>query len=191
MAGSNGTSCTHPSAVDLNTGALSLLSAANSNRTKSSDLRSGHLLDEFLGLSTILLPLSIPVVANFVTFLHSSKYSPASGASHISAISYVHKLLMLEDRTHSFLIRKILKGCKNLGGAKDTRLPITKNMLARLLGSLTHTVNKPPFKLLLKSIFLLAFHTFMRMGELVCTTNSDNGTVIQCQDVTSLAATGK
>ena len=67
MAGSNGNSCSHPSAVDLNTGALSLLSAANSNRTKSSNLRSGHLLDEFLGLSTIQLPLSIPGVANFVT----------------------------------------------------------------------------------------------------------------------------
>ena len=87
MAGSNGNSCTHPSAVHLNTGALSLLSAANSNRTKSSYLRSWHLLDEFLGISTIQLPLSIPVVANFITFLHSNKYSPASVASHISAIS--------------------------------------------------------------------------------------------------------
>ena len=183
MAGSNGNSCTHPSAVHLNTGALSLLSAANSNRTKSSYLRSWHLLDKFLGLSSIQLPLSIPVVANFISFLHSNKYSPASVASHISAISYVHKLLMLDDPTHSFLIRKILKGCKHLGGAKDTRLPITKYILARLLGSLTHTVNKPSFELLLKSIFLLAFHAFMRMGELVCTTNSDNGTVIQCQDV--------
>ena len=183
MAGSHGTSCSHPSAVHLNTGALSLLSAANSNRTKSSYLRSGHLLDEFLGLSTIQLPLSIPVVANFVTSLHSSKYSPASVESNISAISYVHKLLMLEDPTHSFLIRKILKGCINIGGAKDTRLHITKNMLGRLLGSLTHMVNKPPFELLLKSIFLLAFHAFMCMGELVCMTNSDNGTVIQRQDV--------
>ena len=72
----------------------------------------------------------------------------------------------IDDPTQAFVTKKILKGCQCLGSTKDTRLPITPEILRKIIHALNHTV--PVFfqRCLLRSLFLLAFHAFLRLGEI-------------------------
>jgi hypothetical protein len=49
--------------------------------------------------------------------------------SHVSAISYVHKLLNKPDPTHSFIVRNLLQGAQKLGKSADSSLPIIQPIL--------------------------------------------------------------
>jgi hypothetical protein len=80
-------------------------------------------------------PSSLIVLSQFIAYLFIRNYSPSSIASYISAISVVHKSNSLTDPTNSFLIKKILKGAHNLKGKKDTRLPINKDILIKLMNA--------------------------------------------------------
>jgi hypothetical protein len=80
-------------------------------------------------------PSSLIVLSQFIAYLFIRNYSPSSIASYISAINVVHKSNSLTDPTNSFLIKKILKGAHNLKGKKDTRLPITKDILIKLMNA--------------------------------------------------------
>ncbi|XP_033730962.1 uncharacterized protein LOC117320480 [Pecten maximus] len=89
----------------------------------------------------------------------------------------------MEDMTHSFLIRKMLKGCHNMAGKSDSRLPITKDILYKIINALEATVDDPLVRILLRTIFLLAFSAFMRLGELVCKSYAESNKVLQRSDV--------
>ena len=113
----------------------------------------------------------------------SAEIKPSSIVSHISAISYVHKMCSVSDPTQHFLVRKILKGAQNIGKSPDCRMPITKPILLKLLAALQHTVTDKNNRLLLKAIFLTAFHGFFRLGELVVRSNSMTKKVVQRNDI--------
>ena len=57
------------------------------------------------------------------------------------------------------------KGTHNIVKFVDIRLPITKSILIKLQSALLHTVQEAVIRVLLSTIFLLAFHT-MQLGEL-------------------------
>lgn len=106
------------------------------------------------------LPISVVDVCNFIGQLFIDNYSPSTIFSHISAISYVHKIFNLPDPTQAFVTKKILKGCQAIGQRKDTRLPITAPILQKLLSALEHTVSQYPTSILLSSYmyFLTTFN---------------------------------
>lgn len=133
---------------------------------------------------TISLPVAVVDVCNFIGHLFLVNYSPSSIASHISAISYVHKILNMQDPTQAFITRKILKGCKSSVPTKDTRLPITPDILQKLLQALAHTVPQYSLRILLRALFLLAFHAFLRLGEVAAKTLNNSKHVLQRSDVT-------
>ena len=80
------------------------------------------------------------MLSQFIAYLFIRNYSPSSIASYISAISFVHKSNSLTDPINSFLIKKILKGEQNLKGKTDTRLPITKDILIKLMTALPFVI---------------------------------------------------
>ena len=45
-----------------------------------------------------------------------------------------------QTQSQAFAARKILKGCQSLGPFKDYRLPITPDILQKILHVLNHTV---------------------------------------------------
>lgn len=116
--------------------------------------------------------------------MFENQYCASSIASHISALSYVHKLLDVKDPTQSFIVRKLLKGCHKLAPSKDTRLPITKEILCKLLDATDFTVPQACNRLLLKALYLLSFNAFLHLGEVVVKSPLDNEKVIQVKDVT-------
>ncbi|XP_078329270.1 integrase/recombinase xerD homolog isoform X1 [Crassostrea virginica] len=133
---------------------------------------------------TLSLPVSVVDVCNFTGHLFLKNYSASSIASHLSAISYVHKVLDLQDPTQAFITKKILRGCQSLGPTRDTRLPITPHILRRLLDALVHTVPQYSLRILLRALFLLAFHAFLRLGEVAVKSSQKSHLVLQRQDVT-------
>ena len=130
------------------------------------------------------LPVSVVDVCNYIGNLFLKNYSASSIASHMSAISYVHKILDLQDPTQTFITKKILKGCQASVPMRDTRLPITPNILRKLLNALAHTVPQYFLRTLLRALFLLAFHAFLRLGEVAVKSLQKSHLVLQRQDVT-------
>jgi integrase len=127
-----------------------------------------------------LLPTDI---CNFIGYLFEKQYSSSSIASHISALGYVHKLLNVPDPTQTFIVRKLLKGCHKLLPSQDSRLPITKNIMQKILAALVFTVPQALNRVLLQSLFLLCFNAFLRLGEVITKSAADKDTVVQVQDV--------
>lgn len=181
MAGQNTDRAATCLTTDLTPAAICLLQASLSNSSRLAYRRSWHLFLEFQQ-STIHLPAPITLLCNFIGELFLRGYSPASIASHVSAISYVHKLLNYHDNSHSFMVRKLLRGTQ-MNQAPDTQLPITKSILLRLLDAIQHTVPSFCDRIMLKALFLTAFHAFMRLGELVPRSGKESHKVLQRPDV--------
>ena len=185
MVGPTANNSTRSSTLYLSQSSLQLLKASVSTSTKQLYLRSYTLLHKFCAKQNV--PFSLPftevLICNFIGDLFQQGYSPSTITSHVSAISYLHKLFILPDPTHSFIVRKTIKGTHNLAKSGDIRLPITKSILIKLLSALHHTVQEADTRVLLSTIFLLAFHAFMRLGELVARSSVYNTKVIQRQDI--------
>lgn len=73
-------------------------------------------------------------------YLYSSQFSASTISSHISAFSYVHKLLGLPDPSQMFIVKKLLRGCHKMERSVDSRLPITRDILKKIINALPHTV---------------------------------------------------
>ena len=157
-----------------------------------------HLLDDFFFIGPGDSPICLKALEKFLTICeeagipikHVKTQQPStlitiygSTASHISAISYVHKVMNIFDPTQAFVARKILKGCQFLGSYKDSRLPITQEILRIILHALNHTVPLHFHRCLLRALFLLAFHAFLRLGELTTKSKVDANRVLQRCDI--------
>ncbi|XP_062601811.1 integrase/recombinase xerD homolog [Saccostrea cucullata] len=168
--------------VDLSPISRQLLTSSLSSSTALAYRKSWqYLLKWKPGLS---LPISVTDVCNFIGVLFSNNYSPSSILSHMSAISFVHKICNMSDPTQAFVVKKILKGCQTLGPRKDTRLPITAPILQRLVQALDHTVKLFSLRVLFRAVFLMAFHAFLRLGELTVKSAKGSDKVLQREDVT-------
>lgn len=139
------------------------------------------LLETFPAITS--LPISSSMLCNFIAHLFNSGYSPNSIATHVSAISYVHKLLETTDPADTFLVKKIMQGCHHSAPSKDSRLPITGPILHKLIQGLQSSICNQQQRILVKSVFLLAFNAFLRLGEVVVKSKSLTNTVVQREDV--------
>jgi hypothetical protein len=130
------------------------------------------------------LPLSVIQICNFIGALFDKSYSPSTITSHVSAISYIHKILGIFDPTSAFVVTKLLKGCNNLRKSHATSQPITKQIFVKIIDGIDKCIDKNFTKTLLKAVFLLAFNPFLRLGEILVRSPKEAGSVIQKQDVT-------
>jgi hypothetical protein len=85
----------------------------------------------------------------------------------------------------------MIKGCENLHTNKESRLPITKYILAKMLNSLDICIVDYNIRILLGAVFLLAFSAFLRLGEILVRYSQDRNNVVQLQDVQILYDNGK
>lgn len=167
---------------NLNPVCLKLLESSLSSSTSKAYRRSWNLL--LTWNPHISLPVSVTDVCNFIGHLFLQNYSPSTIFSHISAISFIHKLCNIPDPTQAFVTKKILKGCQAVGSRRDTRMPITGPILQKLIVALEHTVSQYSLRLLLRALFLLAFHAFLRLGEITAKSLNAVNSVLQRSDIT-------
>jgi hypothetical protein len=78
----------------------------------------------------------------------------------------MHKRLGLQNNAQHFIINKALNGFKKQRASKDNRLPIIPSILKGLINSLPHTCTSIFMSKLVKAVYLLVFHAFMRVGEI-------------------------
>ena len=102
-------------------------------------------------------------------------------ASYVSVLNFVHKMAGFKDFSENFAIKKSLQGYRKLGAKADTRLPITPSILKHLVQSLLHTGFSKFLQVLLKAMYLLAFHAFLRVGEITFSGKAKN--IIQYKDL--------
>lgn len=131
----------------------------------------------------ISLPVKSITLCNFIGHLFDIGYSPSSISSPISAVAYIHKIFNMPEPAKCFLVQKMLKGCHKVGPTVDSRLPITGEILIKIVNALRHTIPNHAQMLLVKALFLIAFHGIYRLGELVITSKTRAEFVIQRSDV--------
>ena len=127
-----------------------------------------NTLDDFCSNHqlAVTLPIQPSILSLFISYLAGQGYAPATISSHMSAISYVHKLNSWPDPAASFLNQKLLGACHRLNKRLDCRRPIDKPMLNQLISALDFTVNNAQTRVLYKAMFTLAFHALLRIGEM-------------------------
>ncbi|MES9879362.1 MAG: hypothetical protein ABW185_00580 [Sedimenticola sp.] len=121
---------------------------------------------------------------NFLAHMFTSGYSISTVAAHASALAYIHKGLGFKDFSDSFLVKQFLKGANNTkSAAPDTRLPITWDMLQQIVAAIPTTVKLYMQQVIFTAMCLLAFHAFLRIGEMCSKSSTTENNVIQRQDV--------
>ena len=100
-------------------------------------------------------------------------------STFLSAISDSHKILDHSDPTSAFIVSKLIAGAYRRRPSFDSRFPITVEILNQLVRSVNHTTEGLYDQCLYKAMFLFAFNTFARIGELT----SPGNNVLQFQDV--------
>ena len=78
-------------------------------------------------------PVNCNITTTFIAYLSTSKYSASTIISNISAIAFIHKLNGWADPCDTFVVKKMLTGAKNVQGSFDVRLPITLEILEKVI----------------------------------------------------------
>lgn len=121
-------------------------------------------------VSSFALPRErIPVQAEdiilFIALCFSQGLACSTVTTYVSALSFQHKIRNMADPTQNFIVKKCLQGYRNRTGIVNSRLPITPYILKQLIASLQYTASSYFVRVLMKSMYLLAFHCFLRIGE--------------------------
>ena len=124
-------------------------------------------------------PSKTSAVVSFIAFCFKKGYAASSITSSLSAISYIHKMKNLEDPTASFVVRKLLHGAAKLRPSHDQRAPVTKAILHQLVLSSPQVSSCYYNTVLTAAMYLLAFHAFLRIGEIAVTTGTQASKVLQ------------
>ena len=127
------------------------------------------------------IPLDKDYVALFLTHLHRNGYSFNTVKTHVSAISYVHKLENIVDPTSGSAITALLNAIKKESPKSLGKLHISEDMLHELLNSLNHVVSCVYDRLMYRAILLLQYHACARIGELVVSANNTDNVLQMAQ----------
>ena len=121
-----------------------------------------------------VLPITLEQATLFISYCMQRNLAFSTVSTYISTLNYVQKMANFEDISQNFVIKKMLQGYRKMKAQADTRLPITPSILKQLVQSLEHLGLSKFMKILLKAMYLLAFHAFLRVGEMTYTSNCKN-----------------
>ena len=127
----------------------------------------------------LLWPATTQQVRAFIAFLLVKKKSP----TYATGIAYHHKINNLTDPTNNFVVRKMLEGFKRLKPQKDTRVPITIDMLKKIIEHSKFTCANPYEVSLFKSAVLTGYFGLLRISEYTSESKRNNSHAVQINDV--------
>ncbi len=114
----------------------------------------------------VLLPVSVCSVTMYITYLYSFKEIKASTIrTYLSGIAFVHKLKGLDDPCSNPIVRRLMDKLSSRDDSVDTRLPITRILLGKLVNALNSMMLGTYDTALYKAMFLLAWHACLRVSE--------------------------
>ncbi len=129
-------------------------------------------------------PVPLNQIVDFVAYLYKCGYAYSTVNCYISGLSHFSRIENQTDNTQAFIVRKLMEGIKRINPTqKDSRLPITRELLLRIL-SVLPVVCKSKFEsTLFRAAFLLCFHGMFRVGELTAISKSVGGQAVSFRDV--------
>ena len=130
-----------------------------------------------------VFPVSQHNLAGFITHMYSGNYASSTILSTVSAVSYSHKIIGLTDPADNFYIKKLLLGIKKRTSTIDSRRPIDLCMLGQLTKATKAVIPNKFSQLCIAAMFMLAFHGFLRIGEICVRSGVLSGHVIQRSDI--------
>ena len=116
--------------------------------------------------SRSFLPNSVDEVAKFVAFLSLRGLAASTIATYLSGLAFFLKTNGVTDYTDNFLVKKLVRGIKLERKRADTRLPITLDILTKVVANLDFVAFSKFESCLFKAAFTLAFFAFLRVGEI-------------------------
>ena len=159
-----------PEARDLIAGIRHIL---QSSLSTSSWTQYSRVWEEYSVFSTDVLaltpclPLPVTNLLLFLTKLHRDGKASSTIISAVSALSFIHKARCLQDPSSTFIVKKFIRGLSNCSPRDDIRLPITRQLLYKLVDAVDRVAPSQYLVLLLRALFLTLFHGFFRLGEVV------------------------
>ena len=117
-------------------------------------------------------------IVAFIAYLSLKHMAPSTIASYVSGLSYVHKINMLPDPTNNFLVRKIIEGTRRQNRAEDGRLPITFEILTKLVSATQSVCSNTIEAALFSAAFSLAYFAFLRISEFTLRSKTANPSLI-------------
>ena len=106
--------------------------------------------------------------------------SPHPGSPRV-AISYQHKMRGIPDPMEAFVVKKHFLGLASGEDNGDIRLPITRELLRKMVLAIPSMGFSQYKVVLLHALFLTLFHGFLRIGE--ATSSPSASTPIQHSDI--------
>lgn len=128
-------------------------------------------------------PVSIHTISLYIAHLFERGLAHSTILSYNSAMSYWHKVKNVCDPTDSFFVIKILQGIKRERPSFDCRLPITQHILNRLVIALDLTCSNLYYRTMYKTMYLLAFYAFLRLGEITQSSVKVKGHCLQISNI--------
>lgn len=111
-------------------------------------------------------PIPLDHITQFIAYLSLNRFSPSSVKCYVSGLNFYHKLKNFYDLTQVFVVRKLLDGIKrSKSPVPDARLPITYDILKKLIANLPIICNSKYEGILFSTAFILSFFAFLRVGE--------------------------
>ena len=110
----------------------------------------------------------------YIAHCYRQRLAASTTKTHISALRYTFKLVGYPVLTQHFLVKKKqLQGFSKVRPSNDCRLPITPSILAKIIEALPSVTTSHFTRILLQAMYLLAFHAFLRVGEITKTSGSN------------------
>ena len=112
-------------------------------------------------------PIPLNHITHFIAYLSLNGFSPSTIISYISGLNFFHNLRNYGDITEAFVVQKMLTGMtRSNSKSKDSRLPITYNILKEITSVLPAICSSDYEIRLFTAAFVLAFFAFLRVGEI-------------------------
>ena len=165
-----------------------MLDASVATNTKASHEVGIKSFESFCSLHSLqpTWPPPSSHITRFVAYLSLAGYKHSTAQTYIAAISFQAKTLYNVDPTDHFIIKKLLQGMLRTRTHKDSRLPITLQLLQRIIPILQTICCNTYETKLFTAAFTLAFHAFLRIGEFALSKGNIAQTILQFQDISLL-----
>ena len=128
-------------------------------------------------------PSPVSHLSLFITYCFEMGYAPSTISTYFAGLGYNHKLRSLEDPTASFVIKKLLEGCRRMRQNHDVRAPITESILQKILSVLHHVCYSPYKASLFRAAYFLAYFGLLRVSEIVFTSSAQANRPLLFSDV--------
>lgn len=105
-------------------------------------------------------PVLIEDLSFYIAYMFKEDLSYSTARSYLTGVGFLSKLNNFEDVTRRFVLTKMMEGFKRIKPRGDIRLPITRDLLGRILWILPSICASTYESNLFQAVFSVAFHGF-------------------------------